>query len=194
MSKEKTLARINQVDILAIEEKEENLIPIRPMCDAIGIDFSAQLKKIKEHSILGPTMVLNTTVANDGNKREMQCLPYKWIFGWLLTIDHRNVKPEIQDAVLRYQLECYEVLYRHNFEEKKFMKEKEDAIETKLSEIKNIKKNFKNTKEALATAEKQLLQIRNFTYDDYRANNSQLEFSFWKDVQTVKNEEETSNE
>jgi len=189
MSKEKTLARINQVDIVAIETDGEVHVAIKPICEALGIDSQTQIEKIKKHPILNSTTRLSLAVGADGRDREMQTIPLEYVFGWLFTIDARNVKPEAQESVLRYQQECYHVLYRHNFEEKKFMKEKEDAIETKLAEIKSIKKEFKDTKNLLTQAEKDLLEIRQFTYEDYRANNSQLEFSFWKDVQTVKREE-----
>lgn len=36
---EKTIIRVNGVDIVATSE---GLIPIRPICDALGIDYSRQ--------------------------------------------------------------------------------------------------------------------------------------------------------
>ena len=42
----KTIVRVNNVDIIATSD--EQLIAIRPICEALGIDYSRQLKKIKD--------------------------------------------------------------------------------------------------------------------------------------------------
>lgn len=38
------IARVNNVDILLFKGKKE-LIPIRPICMALGIDFASQFQK-----------------------------------------------------------------------------------------------------------------------------------------------------
>ena len=60
----KTIARIKDIDILILEEGEKR-VPIRPICDLLGIDYSSQLKKIKNDEILKSTVVLSTTVGAD---------------------------------------------------------------------------------------------------------------------------------
>lgn len=49
----------------------------------------------------------------DGKQYEMCCLPVEFIFGWIFTVNPKNVKPEAQEAVRQYRMQCYRVLYRH---------------------------------------------------------------------------------
>ena len=68
------VAKINAVPIICIEEDRGKLIPIRPICNALGIDYSSQYTKIKDDPDLSSTVVLGTTVASNGFLREMACL------------------------------------------------------------------------------------------------------------------------
>lgn len=63
----KIIARVNNVDILSTSD--EQLVAIRPICEALGIDWSSQKQRIERDEILGSTMVMITTVAADGKKR-----------------------------------------------------------------------------------------------------------------------------
>ena len=65
----KIIARVNNVDILSTSD--EQLIAIRPICEALGIDPEGQRQRIERDEILGSTMVMITTVAADGKEREM---------------------------------------------------------------------------------------------------------------------------
>src|SRR5258707_9945114 len=47
----------------------EPVVALRPLCDALGIDYSNQLKKLRSRS--WATVVLSTTVAGDGLVRQM---------------------------------------------------------------------------------------------------------------------------
>ena len=88
----------------------KKLVPIKPICEALGIDYASQFTKIKNDEDLSSTVVLSTIVATDGKEREMVCLPMEFIFGWLFTINPKNVKPEAQEAVRTYRMQCYHVL------------------------------------------------------------------------------------
>lgn len=41
----------------------------------------------------------------------MVCLPLHYLNGWLFGIDANRVKPELKEKLIRYQKECYEVLW-----------------------------------------------------------------------------------
>ena len=45
--KTKTIARVNNVAILAGNDSEK-LVPIKPICEALGIDDDAQRRKIQD--------------------------------------------------------------------------------------------------------------------------------------------------
>lgn len=112
--KETLITRINDVAIAATSnEQGEVLIPIRPICDALGVAYPRQYGKIKDDETLAPTVTLRVTVGADGKQREMVCLPLRFIFGWLFTINPANVSEEAKESVMRYRLECYNALYDH---------------------------------------------------------------------------------
>ena len=47
-----------------------------------------------------------------GGPQEMLCLPVQFLHGWLFGINATRIKPELQEKVIRYQRECYGVLWR----------------------------------------------------------------------------------
>ncbi len=59
----KTIVRVNNVDIIATSD--EQMIAIRPICEALGIDADSQRKRIERDEILSPTAVMMTVVAAD---------------------------------------------------------------------------------------------------------------------------------
>lgn len=95
------IAKVNNVAIMAGNDPKK-LVPIKPICEALGIDYARQFQKLKDDEDLGPIIGLTPTVAADGKIREMVCLPMEFIFGWLFTINPKNVKPEAQEAVMSY--------------------------------------------------------------------------------------------
>lgn len=77
---EKTIIRVNGVDIVATSE---GLIPIRPICEALGISYERQYRKVNESEDLGSVVALRATTGADGKQYEMVCLPIEFIYGWL---------------------------------------------------------------------------------------------------------------
>lgn len=107
------IARVNNVDIMATSE--EQLIPIRPLCEALGIDPEGQRQRIERDEILSPVACMIKATGADGKQYEMYCIPCKYVFGWLFSIDASRVSDEARPAVQQYKLECYDALYRHFF-------------------------------------------------------------------------------
>lgn len=82
-------------------------IAIKPICEALGVDYEAQRKRLKRDSILGQLPSEQTVVAADGKPRMMVCLPEQYIYGWLFTIDSSN------EALGEYKRKCYDLLFSH---------------------------------------------------------------------------------
>lgn len=110
---EKLIAKINGVNVLTIEQDGEVFVPVRPLCEAMGIDFARQKEKIEHDEILASTIGVRPTVAADGKQREMFCIGLRYVYGWLFTINPKNVAPEARETVSRYRRKCYDVLYEH---------------------------------------------------------------------------------
>ena len=47
-----TVTKVNEVMIL-VGNDPERLVPIKPICKALGIDYSSQLSKLKEDRQIG---------------------------------------------------------------------------------------------------------------------------------------------
>ncbi|MDE5813262.1 MAG: phage antirepressor N-terminal domain-containing protein [Muribaculaceae bacterium] len=109
-----SIGTINGVEIYAVKNEEGTvLVPIKPICTALGIDDKAQREKISEDEDLRSTGGLSTSVGADGKEREMFCLPEEFIYGWIFTINPKNVAPSARESVRKYRRQCYTALYRH---------------------------------------------------------------------------------
>lgn len=88
-------------------------VAIRPICAALGVDYSSQVKRIRRDAVLGSTVVMTTTVAEDGKQRETFALPLSKLNGWLFGINTSRVRPELRERLTQYRIECFDVLARH---------------------------------------------------------------------------------
>lgn len=107
------IGKINGVEIVTVEQDGEVYVPIKPICTALGIAFERQYSKIQQHPILGSTVTLRVIVAADSKEREMVCIPLEYVYGWLFTINASNVPDSAKESLVKYQKECYHVLYEH---------------------------------------------------------------------------------
>jgi hypothetical protein len=71
---------VNNVDIVAANNAEK-LVPIKPICEALGIDAKVQRSKIQDDPDLCSIGVLSTSIGADGKQYEMYCLPIQFVFG-----------------------------------------------------------------------------------------------------------------
>ncbi|MFI7191411.1 phage antirepressor N-terminal domain-containing protein [Nocardia nova] len=83
-------------------------VALRPLCEAIGIDYKNQHVKLKAKS--WATMVLSTTVAADGRAREMVMIDRRTLTMWLATIDENRVDPAAAPTIRAYQAQAADAL------------------------------------------------------------------------------------
>lgn len=172
MSKQK-ITILNGVEIFAeITEKGQVYIPVKPICEAIGVAFQSQHLKLQEHELLAPTITLRMIVAADGKRREMVCLPLEYVYGWIFTINTKNVSEKAHDSVLRYQRECYDILYRHFAGSLRRRVEESEAEIAALKAVNDAILNEKEARTARRKAEEHLAEIRKSRLD----STPQLEF------------------
>ena len=173
----KEIAKVNNVAIMAGNDPKQ-LVPIKPICEALGIDDRSQRQKIKEHPILGSTGVLSTLVASDGKAREMYCIPFEFVFGWLFTINTANVKEESREGFIMYQQECYHVLYEYFASYASFVNQKQKRQAEDWARIQILKKEFHEAKNKLAKATKQMNMTVDYSFEQWKANGKQLILDF----------------
>jgi hypothetical protein len=119
-------------------------IAIKPVCEAIGVEYTRSFKNLKEDPILGPALAIQPMQVPGDQVRDYSCLPEKFIYGWLFSI-----KSESQ-ALLEYKKECYEILFdffhgaitgrEELIRQKAMITHELDGLETKLNELEDYKK------------------------------------------------------
>lgn len=91
---------------------QTHYVAMKPICENIGLQWEAQLKRIQRNAILNTAMSMMDTPTN-GGKQKTACLPLDYLNGWLFGVDAKRVKPEIRERLLTYQRECFRVLNNH---------------------------------------------------------------------------------
>ncbi|MEM7118987.1 MAG: phage antirepressor N-terminal domain-containing protein, partial [Chloroflexota bacterium] len=133
MSNEKALTVIEQKEVafysdqitaVLIEQADGNrvvYVPIRPICDLLGVARRAQQRRIQEDDVLS-SVVVNVPVmsgivtdpdlpsSSRPKTSHMMALPLDYLNGWLFGINAKRVKSEVRDQLIRYQKDCYRVL------------------------------------------------------------------------------------
>lgn len=151
---------INGSEISAVKHNGEIYVPVKPICQAIGVDPEAQRQRINRHYILNSTAFTLKAVAGDEKEREMLCLPLEFIYGWLFTIDAGQVAEDRREAVAAYQRECYETLYRHFAGSLRRRVEENEAEIAALKALNEAIVQVKEAKAAQRQAEERLEEIR----------------------------------
>ena len=105
----------NHQSLVTFKQNGTHYTAMKPICENIGLDWKSQYSRMKRDDVLNSTMVIITTVAEDGKKREMICLPIEYLNGWLFGIDINRCKPEIRDTLIKYKKECYQALHDYWF-------------------------------------------------------------------------------
>lgn len=160
---------VNGQEIVIATHGNEKYVAIKPICEAIGVNFQNQLEKIKEDEILGQLYTLRGTTGSDGKEYKMGTIPLKFVFGWLFTINPNNVKPEIKQNVITYRLECYNALFDTFTKRNAILKEKTnyqieiEKLEADLEQderfkkIKELKSSIKNASQRLNNLDKNVV-------------------------------------
>jgi hypothetical protein len=165
---------INDITMQVVADEKEQLVVIKPVCEILGVDYPGQYSKLKNHPIFGSTIVLSSTVGADEKSREMACIPLRFFSSWLFSINPDNVKEEVRDNLIQFQLKCNDVLYNYFFRRADFALKKEKAVayykevyDEKAEELQMAKSEYKR-------AEKEFNDALNMTYEDYEADQRQL--------------------
>ncbi len=173
-----SVAVVNKQQILLISQNGEDYVPVRPICDALGIDSYAQIRRIQRDEILAPTAATMAAVGADEKSREMVAIPLRYVFGWLFTIETNLVKEEVRPAVIAYKKECYDALYDH-------FKSYADYVEfrmRKIEEAENIvsatRLEFNTAKDKIKEANEIKAKAYGFSYQDWLEGKRQLAIDF----------------
>lgn len=80
-------------------------IAVKPICEALQVNYKQQHANILDDPILGPVSCNHRMQVEDDQARIMTCLPEKFIYGWIFSIQSKS--QELQE----YKKQCYEILF-----------------------------------------------------------------------------------
>lgn len=145
----------NGKNIVFINNEGNYWIAIRPICDALNVDYAAQLKRLKNDVILGSVYAKHTMqvpyLAEKKDPvfqgRKMISLPEMYIYGWIFSINSKS------EELIEYKKTCYETLYKHfhgTITGRKDLLIKRDSVDKDIAllkeEMKGQDENYKKLK------------------------------------------------
>lgn len=90
-------------DLMAAEFDGNQWAALKPMCETLGIDYSAQLKRLKGRSWAGMAVI---AIPSAGGIQQTTVIDRASIPLWLATIDERRVSVEARTKLIAYQREA----------------------------------------------------------------------------------------
>lgn len=161
METQTLITKINGIEISAVTDENNNIfVPVKPICQAIGVQFEAQYHRMSRHYILSSVMSTMDTTGADGKTYEMVCLPVKHICGWLYSINPGKVAPEAKQKVLDYREEVNDILTSYFFGGSLRQIEVNQAEIRELENINALLTQERNIKDQLKHARLNLDKIR----------------------------------
>ena len=109
-----TIVKFHQTKIQCIIDPDGSIhVALKPIMDGIGLHADSAWKSIKNDPILGAKHGVRRGL--DAKKRgfPMQTLPIEYVHGWLFSIDASKVSSQAKPKLLKFKLECYQVLFDH---------------------------------------------------------------------------------
>lgn len=89
-------------------------IPLRPLTRFLGLNWSAQYRRVQRDEVLAPEVrgVAIMAAPEEGGTQEMLCLPLDLLPGWLFGITTSKIAdPDLREKLTRYRRECYRRLW-----------------------------------------------------------------------------------
>ncbi len=107
----------DEIPAVVVEQdgEREVYVPIRPLCDYLGVSWPGQRERINRDPVLsevGATVRVTRTEGDREVARELLCLPLDFLNGWLFGISALRVKEDVRERLITYQRECYRILAR----------------------------------------------------------------------------------
>ncbi len=105
------------VVLVEIEGERQVYVPVRQFCDYLGLNWSAQYRRIgRDEELRDATTsvaVMATLVSDQHYKQRYNaiCLQLEMLPGWLFGVTPSRVKPEYQERIRLYRKKCYRVLW-----------------------------------------------------------------------------------
>lgn len=173
-----TIARINDTTIQVLSENGQKLVPVKPICEALGVAYEPQFTKLKDDEFLKHVIFIAYATGSDGKQYQMLCIPIQYIFGWLFTINPKNVKEESRESVIRHRAKCYDVLSEYISLRSDFLEYKQMIINQKIEKLKTVSSDFNSGNKKVIDVQDELIKANNYTYEEWIMEKRQTRIDF----------------
>ncbi|MFL9835021.1 phage antirepressor N-terminal domain-containing protein [Chryseobacterium terrae] len=82
-------------------------IALKPICEVLNVNYNRVFQNLKTDKIFSQLFAIQQMVGADNRLRNMVCLPEKFIYGWICSLQSDS------EDLQNYKLECYEVLFNY---------------------------------------------------------------------------------
>ncbi len=96
-------------ELLAVFLDDGVAVPVRTICQALGLDLDTQSAKLREHEVLAQGVRL-VRVPQGQRVRTVVALLHRFIPFWLATIVPSQVREGVRPKLVRYQIELVDLL------------------------------------------------------------------------------------
>jgi len=96
---------INKREILFKYINGQWWIALKPICEALGVNYDRALQNVKSDEILFQLYAKQHMVGADFKNREMVSLPERYIYGWIFSLQSKS------EVLIAYKKQCYDILY-----------------------------------------------------------------------------------
>lgn len=99
--------------LVDVDGRTTMYVPIKPISDYLGLIWSGQFERIQRDPVLSEVaaVIRITRITATGGVPGSLCLPVEYLNGWLFGIHASRVKSELRGKIIRYQRDCYRVLW-----------------------------------------------------------------------------------
>lgn len=99
--------------VVQVGNEAQIYVPLRPICDYLGLSWSGQFERIKRDEVLAEELrgVRVSRTPEHGGTQELLSLPLEYLPGWLFGVNASRVRPELKERIVLYRRECYRTLW-----------------------------------------------------------------------------------
>lgn len=123
-------------------------IALKPICEALNIEYTRSFKNAKNDPILGSVLAIQPMQVSKNGKsqvRNVTCIPEEFVYGWIFSINSES------EELTEYKRTCYKLLYNHfhgTITNRKEILIERQALDTEIHKIKvSLKENDEKYKE-----------------------------------------------
>ncbi len=96
--------------ITAVQTNSGVYVPVKPICDLLGVDWNGQRRRINRDAVLCEEKRTVDVTSIEGDRqvtRSVICLPLDFVSGFLFDLNADRVRADLKEKVIRYKQECY---------------------------------------------------------------------------------------